>query len=374
MSDDQTHPPDPPEEPLDPAVTPVLFQEWRARRFGRSNPERMNNPVWEWLVRSKLDAYLATQRLHGPSAFEAGPGWCFDRFGQSSTDLRDGRVVLIAGEHEDYYDPDFCIYNDVVVRHPNGKMDIFGYERRIFPPTDFHTATLAGDRLIIIGCLGYREDRRPGTTPVMVLDLDAFAIAPVPVTGAPPGWLHKHQPTLSEDGATILVQGGKLDRGRDDGSLVENIDDWRLHLADGRWERLTERRWQRWEIVRRDRKPNHLWGIQQALWHREVRWDKEFREQMEQLNRELGREPNLDLMATLYQPGVPHEQRPAVESEYRVLRISVEGITVRYVEDMRSIQLTVEGELPQQIVDVLTSDLLGKMIELENAPCDLKPL
>ena len=131
---------------LDSAVNRELFVKWRTPSFGSANPERMNNPVWEWLVRSKLSAYQATQRLRGPSALKAGPGWCFDRFGQSSTKLPDGRVVLIAGEHEDAYDPDFYIYNDVVVQHPDGSLDIYGYPRDEFPPTDFHSATLVSNR------------------------------------------------------------------------------------------------------------------------------------------------------------------------------------------------------------------------------------
>jgi len=107
--------PDAQDEPLDSAVTPELFREWRSPRFGRSNPERLNNPVWEWLVRSKLNAYSANQKFGGLDPMNAGPCWCFDRFGQSSTPVTDGRIVLIAGEHEEYYDPDFYIYNDVVV-------------------------------------------------------------------------------------------------------------------------------------------------------------------------------------------------------------------------------------------------------------------
>src|SRR5256885_12843446 len=123
------------EAQLDPVVTPELFREWRSPRFGQSNPERMNNPIWEWLIRSGFDAYSATERFNGPSALGAGPGWCFNRFGQSSTQLSDGRTVLIAGEHEDHYDPDFYIYNDVVILHPDRRMDIFGYPRKAFRPT-----------------------------------------------------------------------------------------------------------------------------------------------------------------------------------------------------------------------------------------------
>src|SRR5262249_48253111 len=150
-------------------------------------------------------------QFNGPSALETGPGWCFDRFGQSSTTLGDGRTVLIAGEHEDSYDPDFYIYNDVVVRYPDDRIDIFNYPREVFPPTDFHTATLAGNRIVVVGTLGYRQDRKPGTTPVMVLDLDTFAFSPVVTSGTPPGWLSSHQAVLSPDGTSILIQKGNLE-------------------------------------------------------------------------------------------------------------------------------------------------------------------
>lgn len=359
---------------LDSAVTPELFRVWRSPRFGRSNPERMNNSVWEWLVRSKLNAYSATERFKGPSALDAGPCWCFDRFGQSSTPLPGGRTVLIAGEHEDHYDPDFYIYNDVVVLHPDGKIDIFGYPREVFSPTDFHTATLVGNSVIIIGSLGYPAERMLGITPVAILDLDTFAVSKVTASGTLPGWLHDHTADLSEDGASILIRRGKLDRGGEGISLVENIDDWRLHLAGWRWERLTERRWQRWQITRKDRKHHHLWQIQQAIWSRSVGWNKEFLEEIEQLTRVLGIRPDLDLAATLFRPSIPHETMMAMEDEYNVFRIKVEGIVVRYVVDTYSIQMTVEGDLPQATVKALASDLVEIMSTLENAPFDMAQL
>lgn len=272
--------------PPDPSITRELFLKWRSPRPGSSNPEPMTNRVWDWLVRSKLNAYQATQQFDGPSAMEAGPGWCFDRFGQSSTQLPDGRIVLIAGEHEDHYDPDFYIYNDVVVKYPDGQAEIFGYPREVFPPTDFHSATLVGNRIIIIGNLGYSEHRKPGTTPVFVLDLRTLEISALETCGTPPGWLHLHEARLNEEGTSITVQHGLLDRGEPDGSLVEKIDDWKLHIADWRWERLTKRRWLRWDVVRSDGQRNHLLEIQQAVWSRSVGWDKELQEQIEQLETE----------------------------------------------------------------------------------------
>jgi hypothetical protein len=39
------------------------------------------------------------------------------------------------------------------------------------PPTDFHTATLTKNQILLVGCLGYPEDRTPRFTPVYALDL-----------------------------------------------------------------------------------------------------------------------------------------------------------------------------------------------------------
>lgn len=222
----------------------------------------MNNPLWEWLIETRRTAYLANEDLRGPSSLDAGPMWCFERFGQSTSQLPDGRTVLIGGEHEDFYDADFYIYNDLVV---DGR--IHGYPAAAFPPTDFHSATVSGDRIILIGSLGYPEDRRIGQTQMLAVDCRDWSISRIDSHGQSPGWLHKHQAAMQGDGAAILVTGGLVCRSVQ-ASLIENIDDWLLHLDGWRWERLTERRWERFEVYREDRKPNHLWALGQALWDR----------------------------------------------------------------------------------------------------------
>ncbi|HXT10504.1 MAG TPA: hypothetical protein VN873_03000 [Candidatus Angelobacter sp.] len=363
-----------------PAITPELFLFWRSPRFGSANPEPMSNPVWEWLARSKLSAYQANERMGVPSPFRAGPGWCFERFGQSSTQLADGSRVFIAGEHEDFYDPDFYIYNDVVVERPSGCIDIFGYPREIFPPTDFHSATLVGERIITIGNLGYEEQRKAGVTPVHILDLRNFAISTVQTTGTPPGWIHQHEALLSNDGGSIIVRKGLLDRGKPGESFVENLDDWRLELANWKWQRLTERRWQRWEVMRKDGRRIHLWEIGQALWKKEhpefaQSLDASRETQADSLKQELGCEPDLELFERLFRPNLAHEILPATdENEWRVHRINVAGVVVRYVENACGIQMTVEGDLPEFTLERLKQDLLEKMSMLENSPFHLVEL
>jgi len=329
------------------------------------NPHPLTNPVWQWLVETRISAWQATDTF-GASSFDAGPGWCFTRFGQSETTLPDGRTVFVAGEHEDYYDLDFFIYNDVVIVSRDANCEILGYSIDAFPPTDFHSATLVGNRIVMIGCLGYPQDRRGGITQVLSLDCSDWHIERIETHEQGPGWLHRHRAQLSADGNSILVQGGQIDR-CDDQMLVENIDDWRLWLNEWRWERLTARRWPRFAVHREDRKMLHLWEMRQALWSKSVGWD-DFEPTVERLRRDLGDTPRLDILPELYRPKLAHAVLPDDEAEHQTHRIRIGGVVVRYVEDSFTIQVTVEGELSADDVARLRSDIAAKLEALEQAP------
>lgn len=359
--------------PPPPGFSREEFLEWRSPRLGAVNPERMTNPVWTWLVRAGVNAWAANKHFDGPSALGAGPGWCFERFGRSTTELPDGRVVQIAGEHEDHYDPDFFIYNDVVVRHPDGSVEIFGYPGDVFPPTDFHSATLVGERIILIGSLGYARDRDPGRTQVLALDLATFAVTPIATGGEAPGWIFEHTATLAEDGRAIVVQRGKLELG-EGRSLVDNIDDWRLDTGTWQWQRLTDRRWPRRELRRADNRRNHLWELQQVCWYREVGWADDLARERERLQGELGDLPDLDLVEQLFRPSIAHELLPDGDDSYNTTRITVEGVVIRLVDNGDSLHMTVEGDLPEPTVDAIAEELRAKYSELERVTCVVKRL
>ncbi|MCL4692517.1 MAG: hypothetical protein KJ060_08400 [Candidatus Hydrogenedentes bacterium] len=357
----------------DAGFTPEQFLEWRSPRRGKSNPEQLTNPVWDWLIRTRIIAYQANNAFDGPSACSAGPCWCFNRFGQSATELPDGRVLLIAGEHEDNYDPDFYIYNDVVVKHPDGSIDVLGYPEDAFPPTDFHSATLVDGGVVLIGNLGYIEKRDPTATQVLFLDLTTLEVRPVKTADAPPGWIHRHHARISTDGNGIVIERGTLYRGSDK-TLIENIDDWVLHTDSWKWERLTRRPWHRWEVVRKDGQRNHLWHIRQALRYRQSNWRDEYEKTMSKLEAELGCQPDVDVATRLYQPPMPHDDLPSNEDESDIYRVCVDGVVVRYAEDWHSIQVTVEGELSAGIIGMLKADLVEKVESLENQGCVVLPI
>lgn len=196
-------------------ITRDEYLAYRYPREGTANPEDMSDPFRLAMIRSGFNAYWGRQSFDDPAVFLCGPVedrppavWCFERFGQSTTILPDGRIVLIAGEHEDYYDPDFCIYNDVSVFDPDGGVRVYGYPYDVFPPTDFHSATLVGEWIYIIGSLGYMGARQ-GSIPVWRLSTVDFRIEPLDTAGDRPGRIFEHRATLV-DGAKIRIEGGQL--------------------------------------------------------------------------------------------------------------------------------------------------------------------
>jgi len=189
---------------------PPYADEHNGELAGSDNPTEFFSEYRKEMIQSEESAWGRWRRVENPPP---SPIWCFQRFGESKTVLDDGRTVYIGGEHEAYYDPDFCIYNDVVVRDKrDGSIRIFLYPREVFPPTDFHSATLVDDeQIFILGCLGYSDERVLGRTPVYRLDCRTYAIHRVETTGDGPGRIWKHRALLvAYPGGTraIRVSGG----------------------------------------------------------------------------------------------------------------------------------------------------------------------
>lgn len=186
--------------------------------FGKTNPEESLCPFKHVMIRTGWggfdvsEAYAHIRSLNWFKRAKDRPIWCFARMGSSATYLPDGRFIFIAGEHEDGYDPDFCIYNDVVVIGRDRSVRLFLYPRTIFPPTDFHSATLVGNEILIIGSIGYPEDRRVGETPIYALNLDDYSIRKIITTGEQPGWVSEH--VAQKVGDRIIVSEGTVWGGR----------------------------------------------------------------------------------------------------------------------------------------------------------------
>jgi len=216
-----------------PNVSKKEYKKGKTRKFGRTNPELVKVKFWQEMIKTGASAWRARDMFSDTNIRKSSPVWCFNRYGKSTTILENGNIVVIAGEHEDSYDPDFCIYNDVVVFKENNHFDIYSYPEKVFPPTDFHTATLVGNHIYIIGNLGYIDSRSDGFTPVYCLDLLTMKIKEIKTTGQMPGWISRHKASLTEDSKIIIKSGEKLSN--DD--YVDNKNVFQLCLTSLVWKR-----------------------------------------------------------------------------------------------------------------------------------------
>lgn len=225
---------------LEMGLSQKQFLSGRERRFGQTIPEQTEIAFWRAMVASNYSAYWVASKFGFQEDRSAPrqPTWCFKRFGRSITALPDGRVIAIAGEHEDFYDPDFCIYNDIVVYDAQGNFEIFSYPQEIFPPTDFHSATLIDNSIYIIGNLGYANARITGETPVYKLNCKNLAIREIKTTGNKPGWISTHSAQYNgSDG--IIISGGKIS-GQRNGKLdyYDNSETYVLNLSTLTWRQI----------------------------------------------------------------------------------------------------------------------------------------
>lgn len=226
----------------------------------------MRMAFWEWMIRGGgdisnareapsfggFDPYHAGEVFKAQRSIEEGPIWTFSRNGATRTQLADGRLVCVGGEHGDFYEPDFCIYNDVVVFTSSNDVEIYGYPEEIFPPIDFHTATLAQNQLFLIGSLGYLNARHIGETPVRVVDLSTYRISTMQTSGDAPGWIHRHAAEFDASGV-ITVRAGQIVREQGGKQVFRrNLDEYSLNTRSGEWRRLSRCKWQQINVCQED--------------------------------------------------------------------------------------------------------------------------
>ena len=353
-----------------PSFSNKLFLKWQYARRGQSPAQNLSNPVWEWMFRGRVDPYHANRLFATGEDFPSQPRWAGCRMGQSETRLSDGRTIWIAGEHEDFYDPDFFIYNDVIIEHADGRVEIRGYPVEVFPPTDFHSATAIDDEryLVIVGSIGYQQHRDELRTPVYRLDTRNFQITPVETIGVSPGWIHKHTAQRSDDCKRLTIRGGEVMHGKD---FIENIDDWSLCLERFEWTRLTDRRWPTFQIQREDGKRLHLFDYSCHVFELEnPRFGNESGERIEQ---EIGAAPALDAYKILFVPNIEHTSQPVQdESEsgsWRTTRVMVDGVLIRFVDNTYNVTVVAEADVESSKLTILIDDLVRKLALVENSKC-----
>lgn len=326
------------------------------------HPTDLTNLYWQWVVRFGLSAY-DIHKITKKNDYDKPAFWCAERHGQSRTVLPDGREILVGGEYEDSYDPQFYIYNDVIVKHPDGNIEIFGYPNDVFLPTDFHTATLIDDDIWLIGSLGYTQHRNFNTTQIYRLNTTNYKITKVKSTNNI-GWIHKHNAHFSD--GKIIISGGTIERSSHE-PLFENIDTWSLDINTLTWENLTNLQWQRFYVKKIDDSHLNLFTIGSLIFTKKNMSDM-YQSEYESFKQLIGCEPNFEVFKALYCPPLDYTTHDE-EQKYNTLAIIVDGIKVRYVDNMHELQVYIEGVLPNEKLQILQNDLKQKLSKIENTEC-----
>jgi|GEM_PF-1615386 len=346
----------------DEKISEDLFKKWANPRYGTCNPTLMDSPLWREAVVSRNSAYRIAQQYEKYMRKIQSPLWSFDRFGKSVTWMPDGREIHIGGEHEDSYDPDFFIYNDVTVIQPDDSIVIYGYPREVFPPADFHSATPVEDSLVIIGRLGYHQDRQYGTTPVYLLDTTTFRITKVETEGTSPGWIHNH--TVSYDPQTHLLTltGGKVDYG-DDKPLFDNGDTWTLDTQTWRWQRLTKNEWTWIEFKREDGGWNRMFDYHSLLFAWDVNWHEQYESKRNELEEKTGLTPDLQRYQNRYV--ITRLNNTVTEEDYETYITAFDGIPVTITEEGHRIMLRIEGLVAPALLEEIERTIARNLEALE---------
>ncbi|MCP5537590.1 MAG: hypothetical protein H7A51_15325 [Akkermansiaceae bacterium] len=378
------------------------FINFRSPRRGKANPEVMTNPFWVWCVNSSDSAFVINEAFDGDSSFDVGPCWSFDRFGQTETLLPDGRVVYIAGEHEDSYDPDFYIYHDVIVVTPDDEVEIYGYPEDVFPATDFHSATVVGDEIILIGSLGYPDKRDPLQTQVMRLNTNDWSITRQETTNSP-GWISRHTAFYCEESNVIRMTDPQ--QWTEENDLVDVFATWELDLTNWQWRCVEKKDWSQYRLFRKDGEMNNLFDLRTHVEMTSMGLDlygdpemlrgdlddetfkllQEGHNDMAKENEELINKTDLDLLPTLYSPSIPHSVAPEIDpifsnfddefdDDYNQHTIEVDGIDVRFIEDSYDVTMRVEGSLTDDSVNTILDDVCRQLSKLESAEYTYKKI
>lgn len=307
-----------------------------------------------WWVRDDFGLEQHYQELSDDRRWIATPDWCFKRNGMSKTAMLDGRVICIGGEHEDWYDPNFCIYNDVVVIRPkadeawvttdSGSVEIYGYPREVFRPTDFHSATLVEGDIFVIGRLGYgpADDPKPVSTPIYALDTTTYRMRTVIASGPSPGMLFDHHAEYEPATISILVRGGFTYNASRQPEKLPHHGVYRFHIQNNRWELVREHETHsRFEFNVVEPTPHNF----------------------------------IKAATQSFLPGtVPHRFLGVEDHGVDRYEISVLGVRVRFEDFYTNIRMLVEGELPESVLRTLLDEIRAKLEQTTKSRWECTPV
>ena len=102
--------------------------------------------------------------------------------------LCDGRQLLVGGEVSDYGDEyaDPWVYNDIIVTHADGTVEILTYPKEVFPALHWPTGVAVDDSVYIFGIASRELHPHRSRAPVVLkLDVSSYAISELTAADPP---------------------------------------------------------------------------------------------------------------------------------------------------------------------------------------------
>ncbi|WP_213067261.1 hypothetical protein, partial [Acinetobacter sp. CFCC 10889] len=148
---------------------------------------------------------------------------------------------------EDYYFPDFDIYNDVTIKYLDGTCELWNYPEEQFPPVYAHSTIYDKNthKTYITGGLGSGDRQRQNVTEIYVLDLETKDIQKIEALGESPPCLHDHN-TKIWNHDLIEIKGGYI---LHKGIAIKNMYVWYFNLKTQTWLKQESEQYQQWVIT-----------------------------------------------------------------------------------------------------------------------------
>lgn len=323
-----------------------------------NSPQINHENILQWRMHKDFSPYEIRCHLNELGYTIEQPIWTFlSRMGQTKTLLPDGTKIFIAGEYEDFYDPDFKIYNDVVSQKPSGEMQLWNYPIEQFPATDFHSATYDSKThsIFIVGNIGYSNFRKNNVTKVYQLDLDTMRIKEIECLGLMPSWLNHQIAEFITDDIIEFSKGITIQHGQ----FIRNLYKWQLNIRTFTWSFPDQKKYSHWNIFLEDlRQELPLYECRSLL------WDEDDPEKLIQTKidtiESLGYLPNYQVYKDLYRPGLD-SFTVQDEEDTNLYTCTLAGHTFVYLDCLETIEVIFSESTDENFQQFILEDLKVKL-------------
>ena len=165
-------------------------------------------------------------------------------------------------ETQDYYFPEFKIYNDVYIKFFDGMYELWNYPEEQFPPVYEHS-TLYNEhthQFYIIGGLGSGDRQCKNITEIYALDLETKDIQKIEASGESPPCLHSHKVKIWNHDLIEMRDGYILHKG----IAIKNVYVWYFNLKTKTWLKQESEKYQHW-IIQSDQREELFLKISQDI-------------------------------------------------------------------------------------------------------------